>query len=62
QLGIVANKRVGEEISWKDLKAMKYTWQVVQETLRMFPPLFGSFRKAMVDIDYDGYTIPKGWM
>nr|ATG29968.1 CYP725A23 [Taxus chinensis] len=62
QLGIVANKREGEEISWKDLKAMKYTWQVVQETLRMFPPLFGSFRKAMVDIDYDGNTIPKGWM
>ncbi|KAH9296813.1 hypothetical protein KI387_028495, partial [Taxus chinensis] len=61
QLGILGNKKEGEEISWNDLKAMKYTWQVVQETLRMFPPVFGSFREAITDIHYDGYTIPKGW-
>ncbi|KAH9297117.1 hypothetical protein KI387_028799, partial [Taxus chinensis] len=61
QLRILSNKKEGEEISLKDLKDMKYTWQVVQETLRMFPPLFGSFRKAITDIHYDGYTIPKGW-
>ncbi|KAH9297116.1 hypothetical protein KI387_028798, partial [Taxus chinensis] len=61
QLRIVSNKKEGEEISLKDLKDMKYTWQVVQETLRMFPPLFGSFRKTIADIQYDGYTIPKGW-
>nr|AAT47183.1 taxoid 10-beta hydroxylase [Taxus cuspidata] len=61
QLGILANKKEGEDISWKDVKAMKYTWQVVQETMRIFPPGFGSYRKAIIDIDYDGYTIPKGW-
>nr|ATG29938.1 CYP725A12 [Taxus chinensis] len=61
QLGILGNKKDGEEISWMDLKSMKYTWQVVQETLRMYPPAFGNFRKAITDIDYDGYTIPKGW-
>ncbi|KAH9296897.1 hypothetical protein KI387_028579 [Taxus chinensis] len=61
QLGIVGNKKEGEEISWNDLKAMKYTWQVVQETMRMLPPVFGSYRKAITDIHYDGYTIPKGW-
>ncbi|KAH9299031.1 hypothetical protein KI387_030713, partial [Taxus chinensis] len=60
-LGILVNKKDDEEISWKDLKAMKYTWQVIQETLRMFPPVFGAFRKALADIHYDGYTIPKGW-
>nr|AFD32421.1 5-alpha-hydroxylase [Taxus x media] len=61
QLEILSNKEEGEEITWKDLKAMKYTWQVAQETLRMFPPVFGTFRKAITDIQYDGYTIPKGW-
>ncbi|KAH9299022.1 hypothetical protein KI387_030704, partial [Taxus chinensis] len=61
QLGILDNIKDGEEIGWKDLKAMKYTWQSVQETLRMFPPVFGEFRKALTDIHYEGYTIPKRW-
>ncbi|GLJ43136.1 hypothetical protein SUGI_0895310 [Cryptomeria japonica] len=61
QMAIVTNKKDGEEISWEDLKDMKYTWQALQETLRMNPPLFGSFREAITDIDYKGYTIPKGW-
>ncbi|KAH9299005.1 hypothetical protein KI387_030687 [Taxus chinensis] len=61
QLEILRNKKDGEDISWADLKDMKYTWQAVQETLRMFPPVYGNFRKALTDIHYDGYTIPKGW-
>ncbi|KAH9299019.1 hypothetical protein KI387_030701 [Taxus chinensis] len=61
QLGILDNIKDGEEIGWKDLKAMKYTWQSVQETSRMFPPVFGEFRKALTDIHYEGYTVPKGW-
>lgn len=40
---------------------MKYTWKVVMEVLRMYPPVFGGFRRAMKDIDYDRYIIPKGW-
>ncbi|XP_038685633.1 beta-amyrin 28-monooxygenase-like [Tripterygium wilfordii] len=40
---------------------MKYTWRVAMETLRMFPPVFGGFRRALEDIEYDGYIIPKGW-
>ncbi|KAH9299012.1 hypothetical protein KI387_030694, partial [Taxus chinensis] len=61
QLEILSHKEKGEEIGWKDLKSMKYTWQAIQETLRMFPPVYGNFRKALTDIHYDGYTIPKGW-
>lgn len=45
----------------EDVKKMKYSWQVVRETMRLSPPIFGSFRKAVVDIDYEGFTIPKGW-
>ncbi|KAL0320443.1 UNVERIFIED_CONTAM: Taxadiene 5-alpha hydroxylase [Sesamum radiatum] len=40
---------------------MTYTWQVARESMRVFPPIFGSFRKAIEDIEYDGYRIPKGW-
>ncbi|KAH9314494.1 hypothetical protein KI387_023121, partial [Taxus chinensis] len=61
QLGILGDKKEKKEINWKDLKDMKYTWQVVQETMRMFPPVFGAFRQPITDIHYDGYTIPKGW-
>eukprot|EP01018_Ginkgo_biloba_P030260 Gb_32760 [translate_table: standard] len=61
QLHILSNKEEGEVVTWQDAKKMKYTWQVLQETLRMFPAGFGTFRRAIVDIEYDGYTIPKGW-
>ncbi|KAL8506297.1 hypothetical protein ACS0TY_017243 [Phlomoides rotata] len=50
-----------DELTFEDLKKMKYTWQVARESMRIFPPIFGSFRKAIQDIEYDGYTIPKGW-
>ncbi|KAL4619084.1 hypothetical protein ACB092_06G055500 [Castanea dentata] len=40
---------------------MKYTWRVAMETLRIHPPVFGGFRKALKDIEYGGYLIPKGW-
>lgn len=40
---------------------MKLTWRVAQETLRTVPPIFGNFRVALKDIEFDGYFIPKGW-
>lgn len=48
-------------MTWEDLGKMKYTWRVAMETLRMFTPLYGGFRKTLEDIEYQGYTIPKGW-
>eukprot|EP01018_Ginkgo_biloba_P010815 Gb_06028 [translate_table: standard] len=61
QLQILSSKKEGEVATCQDTKKMKYTWQVLQETLRMFPPGYGTFRRAIVDIEYNGYTIPKGW-
>ncbi|XP_010273405.1 PREDICTED: taxadiene 5-alpha hydroxylase [Nelumbo nucifera] len=58
---IAGSKRPGENLTLEDTKKMKYTWQVARESMRMFPPIFGSFRKAIVDIEYEGFTIPKGW-
>lgn len=40
---------------------MKYTWKVAQETLRVYPPIFGGFRTTVKDVEFGGYTIPKGW-
>lgn len=58
---IAKRKPKGELLTGEDLAKMKYTWRVAMETLRMFPPIFGGFRKAIRDIEYDGYLIPKGW-
>ncbi|MED6217910.1 hypothetical protein PIB30_022050 [Stylosanthes scabra] len=58
---ITRNKRRDESLSMEDIKKMKYTWQVARESMRLFPPIFGSFRKAITHIQYEGYTIPKGW-
>ncbi|KAI8551131.1 hypothetical protein RHMOL_Rhmol06G0161600 [Rhododendron molle] len=58
---ILSNKRAGEYLTMEDTKKMKYTWQVVRESIRLFPPIFGSFRKAISDIEYEGFIIPKGW-
>ncbi|XP_038685629.1 cytochrome P450 716B1-like [Tripterygium wilfordii] len=58
---ITKTKSKGEPLKWEDLAKMKYTWRVATETLRMFPPVFGGFRSALKEIEYEGYTIPKGW-
>uniref|UniRef100_A0ACD5TQD5 Uncharacterized protein n=1 Tax=Avena sativa TaxID=4498 RepID=A0ACD5TQD5_AVESA len=58
---IVKNKAPGEALVWDDLSKMTFTWRVAQETLRLVPPVFGSSRIALDDIEYKGYCIPKGW-
>ena len=57
KFSIAPNKEDGEELSWNDLKQMKYTWKVVQEMLRMLPLGFGTFYKVITNIHYDGYKI-----
>ncbi|XP_057461096.1 beta-amyrin 28-monooxygenase-like [Actinidia eriantha] len=61
QEDIAKSKSSGELLTWEDLTKMKYTWKVALETLRVFPPIFGGFRKALKDIEYGGYLIPQGW-
>ena len=58
---IAKSKPNGELLTWEDVAKMKNTWKVAMETLRVFPPIFGGFRKAVKDIEYGGYLIPKDW-
>ncbi|KAG0521145.1 hypothetical protein BDA96_08G136100 [Sorghum bicolor] len=58
---IAKSKGDGEALDWEDLAKMKYTWRVALETLRLVPPMFGDFRRALQDVEFDGYLIPKGW-
>lgn len=58
---IAASKKEGEYLQWEDIQKMRYSWNVVSETMRLWPPVSGAFREALVDIKYGGYDIPKGW-
>ncbi|KAK9011902.1 hypothetical protein V6N11_039977 [Hibiscus sabdariffa] len=58
---VVKRKKEGEKLGLGDVKKMEYSWQAARESMRLFPPIFGSFRKAVADIEYQGFTIPKGW-
>jgi len=58
---IAKSKGDGDTLTWEDLSKMKFTWRAAQEMLRLVPPIFGTFRTALKDIEFNGYLIPKGW-
>ncbi|KAI3466578.1 hypothetical protein Pfo_023241 [Paulownia fortunei] len=58
----IARGKASEELlTWDDLAKMKYTWRVATESMRMYPPVFCSFRRVLKDFELGGYIIPKGW-
>uniref|UniRef100_A0ACD5ZC88 Uncharacterized protein n=1 Tax=Avena sativa TaxID=4498 RepID=A0ACD5ZC88_AVESA len=48
------------EITWEEYKSMKFTSHVIHEALRLGNIAPVMFRKATMDVDIKGYTIPKG--
>ncbi len=48
-------------LTLESLRAMPYLHQVIQEVMRVIPPIGGAFRVTTQDVEYGGYRIPKGW-
>ncbi|XXG52391.1 hypothetical protein AAC387_Pa03g0743 [Persea americana] len=56
----MSKERPDQLLELEDIKKMKYTWNVVNEALRLRPPIQGSPKVAITDFNYAGYHIPKG--
>ena len=50
----------GDPPTLADLPALEYTEQVIQETLRLYPPAYAVFREALDDVAIGGYRVPEG--
>ncbi|XP_012439617.1 cytochrome P450 87A3 isoform X2 [Gossypium raimondii] len=48
-------------LTWKEYKSMRYTFQFINETVRLANIVPGIFRKTLREIQFKGYTIPAGW-
>ncbi|CAL9159629.1 unnamed protein product [Musa hybrid cultivar] len=48
-------------VTWMEYRSMTFTFQVITETARLANIVPGIFRKALKDIQFNGYTIPAGW-
>ncbi len=56
----IAKVKAGAPLNWDDTRNMKYTSWVIQETLRLQPPVQAAFRIALQEFEYEGFRIPKG--
>jgi cytochrome P450 len=50
----------GQTPSLDDLPKLVYTNQVITESLRLYPPAWGTARTAIEDHEIAGYSVPKG--
>ncbi|GKE28945.1 cytochrome P450 87A3-like protein [Tanacetum coccineum] len=49
-------------LTWQEYKSMTFTFQVINESLRLANIVPGVFRRALRDIKFKDYTIPSGWV
>ena len=49
-----------EELTWEKLEKLRYTENVIKESLRLHSPAFVSNRVPISDVDVGGYLIPAG--
>ncbi|KAG8374863.1 hypothetical protein BUALT_Bualt10G0039800 [Buddleja alternifolia] len=48
-------------LTWSEYKSMKFTFQFINETVRLANIVPGIFRKTLRETKFKGYTIPAGW-
>ncbi|KAG8382289.1 hypothetical protein BUALT_Bualt05G0061300 [Buddleja alternifolia] len=48
-------------LTWSEYKSMKFTFQFINETVRLANIVPGIFRKTLRETKYKEYTIPAGW-
>ncbi|GFP84574.1 abscisic acid 8'-hydroxylase 4 [Phtheirospermum japonicum] len=57
----MANEKGNRSLTWAQTRNMPFTYKVILESLRMASIVSFTFREAVVDVEYNGYLIPKGW-
>ncbi|WP_224270582.1 cytochrome P450 [Haloprofundus salinisoli] len=50
----------GDAPTARDARRLRYTEQVLQETMRLYPPVYTLFREPLVDVKLGGYRVPEG--
>ncbi len=50
----------GERPTFADVRAMEYTEAVLNEAMRLYPPVYTIFREPQVDVRLGGYRVPAG--
>lgn len=49
---------VGDDVSFDELRSLTYTEHVLDETMRLYPPVYTMFRTATSDVELAGYDLP----
>ncbi len=50
----------GRTPTYADLARLPYCLQVFKEAMRLYPPAYAFSRRALCDVEIDGYRVPKG--
>jgi len=50
----------GRTPTYADLARLPYCLQVFKEAMRLYPPAYATSRRALRDVEIDGYLVPKG--
>lgn len=48
--------------TYEDLARLPYCLQVFKEAMRIYPPAYATSRRALHDVEIDGYLVPKNYI